>query len=193
MASYAIAAHARGWETVMATSDKDLYQIVRPTIRIYSTLKTDLANPKDTFALLEAETVQRKWGIHPSQLGDLLSLVGDSADNIPGVRGIGPKGAAHLLNTHGSLNAALAHLETVEPARTREKLAAARTQIAQNQEMVRLDLDLPLPTPPEELFIRPQYEALLAALLKEGFRSLHAELEKEWTQKKLPTQGDLFG
>ncbi len=193
MASYAIAAQTRGWEAVMATSDKDLYQIVGPSIRIYSTHKNDLATPKDTFALLEAETVQRKWGIKPEQLGDLLSLVGDSADNIPGVHGIGPKGAANLLNRHGSLAAALANLEGVEPVKTREKLAAARAQIAKNQEMVRLDLDLPLPTRPEELLIRPQYETLLPALAKEGFRSLHAEMEKEWSQKTTPTQGDLFG
>ena len=193
MASYAVAARARGWETVLSTADKDLYQIVGPEIRIYSTHKNDLAAPKATYALLEAETVQRKWGINPAQLGDLLSLVGDSADNIPGVAGIGPKGAANLLNKHGSLNEALANLEKVEPVKTREKLAAAVTQIAKNQEMVRLDLDLPLPIPPEDLFIRPNYEILLTALEKEGFRSLKAEMEKEWSQKRPPAQGDLFG
>ena len=192
MASYAMAAQARGWETVMATADKDLYQIVGPMIRVYSTHKTDLATPKDTHALLEAETVQRKWGVTPGQLGDLLSLVGDSADNIAGVNGIGPKGAATLLNAHGSLNAILANLDAVPSVKTREKLAAARAQIVQNQEMVRLDLDLPLPTAPEELVIRPAYEALLPALAQEGFRSLQAEMEKEWGQKTAPTQGDLF-
>lgn len=176
----------------MATADKDLYQIVGPTIRVYSTHKTDLAHPKDTHALLEAETVQRKWGVTPAQLGDLLSLVGDSADNIAGVHGIGPKGAASLLNAHGSLNAILANLEAVTSIKTREKLDAARAHIGQNQELVRLDLDLPLPTAPEELFIRPAYEQLLPALAREGFRSLQTEMEKEWGQKSVPAQGELF-
>jgi 5'-3' exonuclease len=192
MASYAIAAQSRGWEAILATADKDLYQIVGPKIRIYSTQKTDLATPKDTHALLEAETVQRKWGVTPSQLGDLLSLVGDSADNIAGVQGIGPKGAANLLNAHGSLNAILANLDAVDSLKVREKLAAARDQIAQNQEMVRLDLDLPLPAQPEDLLIKPHYETLIPALEKEGFRSLKDEMEKEWHKKAAPTQGDLF-
>lgn len=193
MASYAVSAKARDWEAILATSDKDLYQIVGPTIRIYSTNKTDLATTKDAFALMEAETVQRKWGVNPDQLGDLLSLVGDSADNIPGVAGIGPKGAANLLNAHGSLNAILADLQVVESLKTREKLSSARSIIAKNQEMVRLDLDLPLPIAPEDLLIRPQFERLIPALQREGFRSLTAEMEKEWHQKQLPTQGDLFG
>ncbi len=193
MASYAVAAQDRGWEAILATADKDLYQIVGPKIRIYSTQKTDLPTPKDTHALLEAETVQRKWGVAPAQLGDLLSLVGDSADNIAGVQGIGPKGAANLLNAHGSLNAVMANLAAIESVKLREKLAAARDQIIQNQEMVRLDLDLPLPSSPEELFIKPQYEPLIAALEREGFRSLKAEMEKEWLQKVPSAQGDLFG
>ncbi len=193
MASYAIAAQNLGWETILATADKDLYQIVNPRIRVYSTNKTDLATPKDAYALLEAETVQRKWGVAPAQLGDLLSLVGDSADNIAGVHGVGPKGAASLLNTHGSLAAALSNLETVTPIKLREKLASAHPQILQNQEMVRLDLDLPLPTAPDELRISPQYEALVAALETDGFRSLRDEMAKEWQHLATPKQADLFG
>ncbi len=193
MASYAIAARAKGWEAVLATADKDLYQIVEPGIRIYSTHKVDLPTPKDAFALLGAETVQRKWGVSPEQLGDLLSLVGDSADNILGVHGIGPKGAAALLNAHGSLNAALEALDTVTPVKTREKLASAREQIAQNQEMVRLDLDLALPIPPESLRISPSYLELIQELEREGFRSLKQEMEKEWHESTAPRQGDLFG
>ena len=192
MASYAMSAQERGWEAVLATSDKDLYQIVGPKTRIYSTHKADLAAPKDAFALLDAETVQRKWGVTPGQLGDLLSLVGDSADNIPGVSGIGPKGASNLLKAHGSLNAMLQNLGAITSVKTRDKLDSSRALIAKNQEMVRLDLDLPLPIDPEDLRIRPQYEILIPALQREGFRSLQAEMEQERAHKELPAQEDLF-
>jgi len=179
MASYAVAVEKLAWEVILATADKDLFQILGATTRIYTTQKTELVAPKDTHALLDAGTVRRKWGVEPNQLGDWLSIVGDSADNIPGVSGVGPKGATALLNAHGSLAAAMADLERVEPAKLREKLQAARAQLEQNQEMVRLDLDLPLPIAPEQLRITPQFPELLPALEEAEFRTLHAEMEKE--------------
>jgi DNA polymerase-1 len=192
MASYAYAAGAQGWESILATADKDLFQIVSTDIRVYTTQKTELSTPKDTHALLDAARVRSKWGVAPEQLGDLLSLVGDSADNIPGVPGIGPKGAAALLNAHGSLDAVLANLEAVSSVKLREKLTAGRTQLEQNREMVRLDLDLPLPTPIEELCIRPQFEPLLAELQEAGLRSLEAEMRKEASHTTELRQTDLF-
>ncbi len=192
MASYAYAAKAMGWESFLATADKDLFQIVSSDIRVYTTQKTELATPKDTHALLDATRVKTKWGVTPEQLGDLLSLVGDSADNIPGVPGIGPKGAATLLNAHGSLDAILKDLQAVQNVRLREKLAAGRAQLEQNREMVRLDLDLPLPTPIEELCIRPQFEPLIAALQAAGLRTLEAEMRKEAAKALAPQQIDLF-
>lgn len=192
MASYAYAARAQGWESVLATADKDLFQIVSSDIRIYTTQKTQLTSPKDTHALLDATRVQHKWGIAPEQLGDLLSLVGDSADNIPGVPGIGPKGAAALLSAHGSLDSVLNDLSAVSSPKLREKLEAGRAQLEQNREMVRLDLNLPLPTPIEELQIRPQFEPLLAALQTAGLRTLEAEMRKEADRTTAPRQTDLF-
>ncbi len=192
MASYAYAARARGWESFLATADKDLFQIVSTDIRVYTTQKTELSTPKDTHALLDAARVQKKWGVAPEQLGDLLSLVGDSADNIPGVPGIGPKGAAALLNAHGSLDAILKDLDLVSNLKVREKLVASRVQLEQNREMVRLDLDLPLPSPIEELCIRPQYEPLLAELQEAGLRSLEAEMRKEAAHSVGLRQTELF-
>src|SRR6202042_795950 len=99
---------------------------------------------------------------------------GDTVDNIPGVEGIGPKGAAALLATHGSLDALLADLDSVKNERIREKLKTSRAQIEQNREMVRLDLDLPLPQPLDALGIRPQWPELIAELEKCEFKSLLA-------------------
>ncbi len=192
MASYAHAAVEKGWEVVLATVDKDLFQILAPNVRIYSTHKNDLATPKDTHALLDAEAVRRKWGIAPGQLRDYLSIVGDASDNIPGVQGIGPKGAAALLNACGSLEAVFADPNRVESVKTREKLLSARAQLEQNQEMVRLDLNLTLPVSVEALHIAPDYGPLLKALQEAGLRSLHEEMSQEAGKTDLPSQAELF-
>ena len=78
-------------------------------------------------------------GSAAERIGDVIALIGDTVDNIPGVMGLGPKNAAHLLKTHGTLEALLADLQVVENARMREKLVAAREQILQNREMVKLE------------------------------------------------------
>ncbi len=204
IAAYAVAARARGDAVVIATNDKDLFQLVDENCHIYSTNKTDLAAPGDGFALLGADKVREKWGVSPTQIGDVLALIGDSVDNIPGVDGIGPKTAAALLTEHGSLDTLLANLDAVKSERTREKLRAALAQIAQNREMVRLDDDLPLPTPLDDLRIAPRYPELIAALEMCDFKGLLAEVKAEAEKNQpaavaapqaapaRPTQGELF-
>lgn len=205
IAAYAVAARARGDAVVIATNDKDLFQLVDEKCHVYSTNKTDLAAPTDTFALLGAEKVREKWGVPPKQIGEVLALIGDSVDNIPGVDGIGPKTAATLLAEHGSLDALLANLDAVKSERTREKLRAALTQIAQNREMVRLDDHLPLPAPLDALQITPRYPELIAALETCEFKGLLAEVKAEASKNQpeivttapqatpaRPAQGELF-
>jgi DNA polymerase-1 len=179
MASYAVAACERGDEVVLATNDKDLFQLVNDKVKVYSTNKTDLAAPSDAFALLGAEAVKKKWNVTPPQIGEVLALIGDSVDNIPGVDGVGAKGAASLLAAHGSLDALLADLDAVKSERIREKLKAARAQIEQNREMVRLDLDLPLPQPLDALGLQPRYAELIPELEWCEFKSLMAEIRAE--------------
>ncbi|MGB8170685.1 MAG: 5'-3' exonuclease H3TH domain-containing protein [Chthoniobacteraceae bacterium] len=196
MASYAVAARARGDAVVLATNDKDLFQLVNEHVRVYSTNKADLAAPTDAFALLGAESVLKKWGVTPPLIADVLSLVGDSVDNIPGVNGLGPKGAASLLTAHGNLDAILANPEIVKNERMREKLKAARAQIEQNREMVRLDLDLPLPKLLDQLTIQPRYPELIAELAKCDFNSLLLEVKAEAAVREpkaaVATQTELF-
>lgn len=179
MATYAVTARDRGDQVVLATNDKDLFQLVDDNVKVYSTNKTDLAAPSDTHALLGAEAVKRKWNVTPPQIGEVLALIGDSVDNIPGVDGLGAKGAASLLAAHGSLDALLADLDAVKSDRMREKLKASKEQIIQNREMVRLDLDLPLPQPLDDLGIKPRYAELIPELEWCEFKSLMAELRAE--------------
>ncbi len=197
MGTYAVAARARGDDVVLATNDKDLFQLVNGNVKVYSTNKADLAAPSDTFALLGNDAVRKKWGVEPHQIGDVLALIGDTVDNIPGVDGVGGKTAATLLNTHGSLDALLANLDAVKNERMREKLKASRAQIEQNREMVRLDLDLPLPQPLDALTIRPRWPELVAELEKCEFKSLLAEVRAdaaiaEGPCADPPTQAELF-
>src|SRR5438105_2103115 len=156
MGCYAIAACKQRMEVVLATNDKDLFQLVGPCVKVYTTAKADLVSPKDSFALLGEAEVTAKWDVAPSLIGDVLAIAGDSVDNIPGV-GIGRKTAATLVKEHGGLETLLANTDKLKSVRTREKLAAARDQIRQNRKMVQLDCDIELPLPMEQLRITPDY------------------------------------
>jgi 5'-3' exonuclease len=192
MGCYAIAAcKRRGMEVVLATNDKDLYQLVGPCVKVYTTAKADLASPKDAFALLGEDQVRAKWDVSPNLIGDVLALTGDSVDNIPGV-GLGRKTAAALIREHGSLEALLASLDKVKNLRTREKLANARDQILQNRKMVDLDCDLELPVAIEHLRIEADYPKLIAALEKCEFKSLLQEVRDEAARASTGMQGSLL-
>ena len=192
MGCYAIAAcKRRGMEVVLATNDKDLYQLVGPGMKVYTTAKADLASPKDTFALLGEDQVTAKWGVSPKLIGDVLALTGDSVDNIPGV-GLGRKTAATLIRDHGSLEALLANIGKVKNERTREKLANAREQILQNRKMVDLDCHLELPVAIDDLRIEPDYPKLIAALEKCEFKSLLQEVRDEAVRASTAVQGSLL-
>ncbi len=190
MGCYALAASKKGMEVVLATNDKDLFQLVGPRVKIYTTAKADLASPKEAFALLGEAEVTAKWGVAPALIGDVLAIAGDSVDNIPGV-GIGRKVAAKLVGEHGNLEGLLAGIDKVESTRTREKLIAAREQILQNRSMVQLDCDIDLPLPIEQLRIRPDYPALIAAMEKCEFKSLLQEVRDEAARAGTAFQAEL--
>ena len=189
---YAIAAGKQPkMEVVLATNDKDLYQLVGPCVKVYSTAKADLASPKDAFALLSEEQVAAKWEVPPNLIGDVLALAGDSVDNIPGV-GLGRKTAAALIREFGGLEELLANIDKVKSARTREKLANSRDQILENRKMVDLDCHLQLPVPIEQLRIEPDYSNLIRALEDCEFKSLLQEVRDEAARMGSNAQRDLL-
>jgi len=179
MGCYAMAACKRlGMEVILATNDKDLYQLVGPCVKVYTTAKADLASPKDAFALLGEDQVAAKWEVPPKLIGDVLALTGDSVDNIPGI-GLGRKTAAALIREFGGLEPLLNSIDKVKSVRTREKLANTREQILQNRKMVDLDCDLELPVPIDQLRIEPDYPNLIGALEQCEFKSLLQEVRDE--------------
>jgi 5'-3' exonuclease len=192
MGCYAIAACKRaGMQVVLATNDKDLYQLVGPCVKVYTTAKADLASPKDAFALLGEHEVTAKWDVPPKLIGDVLALTGDSVDNIPGA-GLGRQTAAALVRDFGGLEQLLANVDKVKSARTREKLANAREQILENRQMVDLDCHLDLPVAIEDLQIKPDYPKLIAALEKCEFKSLLQEVREEAARVEACDQADLL-
>lgn len=190
MGCYALAAAKRGIEVVLATNDKDLFQLVGPKAKVYTTAKADLATPKDAFALLGEAEVMAKWGVPPSLIGDVLAIAGDSVDNIPGA-GIGRKAAATLITAHGGLDRLLEDIDSVKSEKTREKLRTARDQILQNRKMVQLDCDIDLPARIDDLAIKPDYPALVEALEKCEFKSLLQEVREEAAGTGILQQSEL--
>lgn len=191
MGCYTLKARERGIEVILATNDKDLFQLVDGNVKIYSTAKADLASPKDAFALLGAEAVTAKWDVLPALIGDVLAISGDAVDNIPGV-GVGRKAAAKLLREFGSLRALLEGVDRISTAKTRDKIATGKEQIIQNRKMIQLDCDLELPVPIDGLRITPDYPRLIEALEHYEFKSLLQEVRDEASRVAVPVQGELL-
>src|SRR6266704_2261191 len=188
MGCYAMAAcKRRGMEVVLATNDKDLYQLVGSCVKVYTTAKADLASPKDAFALLGEDQVAAKWEVPPKLIGDVLALTGDAVDNIPGI-GLGRKTAAVLIREFCGFEPLLNNIDKVKSERTREKVANAREQIVQNRKMVELDCRMELPVTIDEIQIKPDYAALIAALEKCEFKSLLQEVREEAERTVAHTQ-----
>ncbi len=171
IASYALAAIAAGFDVSIVSSDKDLMQLVQPGLDLYDTMKNCRVNRAD---------VIEKFGVPPEQLGEVLALMGDSVDNVPGVRGVGPKGAAELIQQFGSVEAMLARLDEVKRPKLREMLEASADMARMSRELVRLKDDLPLEIPLDGLTLNePPHGPLGAFLAKHGFRSLLAKLGRD--------------
>lgn len=192
MGCYAMAACQRkGMEVILATNDKDLYQLIGPCVKVYTTAKADLASPKDAFALLGEAEATAKWGVPPKLIGDVLALAGDSVDNIPGVAGLGRKTAAALIKEFGGLNSLMAKLDQVKSDKMRIKLTTAREQIDVNRKMVELDCHLDLPLPIDELKIRPDYPGLIEQLERCEFKSLLEEVKGEAAKAGVSIQQEM--
>jgi DNA polymerase-1 len=162
----------RGRNVLIASSDKDFMQIVGSRIRL---LRPD---GKETI-IVDPAGVKTRFGVAPEQMVDLLSLLGDSVDNIPGVPGIGEKTAAQLLQTYGTLDNLLARLSELVKPKLREALIASAGKLQANRQLIALQTDVPLPVDLEALKVHPPDTAALAALYRRfGFKSLLAELTK---------------
>ena len=172
IASYAKAALAQGWQVTIVSSDKDLMQLLtEPGIDMLDTMKDRRMGP---------EAVVEKFGVGPDKLGEVLALMGDSVDNVPGVPGVGPKTAAKLILEHGDVEAVLAAAPTMKPGKLRENLIEHADMARLSRKLVALAEDVPLPEPLDSFVLDGIPDAPLRAFLEHhGFKTLLARLGSE--------------
>ncbi|MGS1016195.1 DNA polymerase I [Allosphingosinicella humi] len=168
IACYSKAALGEGWKVTIVSSDKDLMQLIEPGLDMLDTMND---------RRIGRDYVLEKFGVPPEQLGEVLALMGDSVDNVPGVPGIGPKTASKLIIEFGNVEAVLAAAPTMKPSKMRDNLIEHADNARLSRELVRLVCDSPLPDPLDSLAMQGIPDAPLRAFLEEhGFRSLLARL-----------------
>ncbi len=177
IAAYAKSAFAKGWSVTIVSSDKDLMQLVvdsdgadGPSIEMLDTMK-DLR--------IGSEQVVAKFGVGPELVGDMLALMGDSSDNIPGVPGIGPKTATKLLIEYGDLESVLAAAPEMKKSKMQERLVEHAELARLSRVLVTLKEDCPLPIAIEDMALAEIPEPPLVSFLEEhGFKTMLRRIGK---------------
>ena len=177
IATYARRAQERGWDVTIVSSDKDLMQLVGERETPDGPARIDMLDTMKNQRIWLPE-VEEKFGVSPELVGDVLALMGDAVDNVPGIYGIGPKTASKLIAEHGSLTAALDAAADMKPSKLKERLIEGRGDAELSKVLVTLREDCDLPQPLEEMELGPvPPEPLAAFLAKHGFTSLLKRLE----------------
>ncbi|HEV2851803.1 MAG TPA: DNA polymerase I [Thermoanaerobaculia bacterium] len=157
-----------GYDVVLVSADKDLMQLVEPRVSLYHTGRNKLYGPKE---------VEEDFGVPPSKVADVLALMGDSIDNIPGVPGIGEKGAKSLIQEYGSLEDLLARAGEITRKAYREGLQQHQEQARLSKELSTIHTNIDLPFDPEALHRDPpDVDALRKVFAELEFFSLVEEL-----------------
>jgi DNA polymerase-1 len=171
-------AEKNNMETIIITPDKDFCQLV--------TKKVKLMRPKDStlMDLLDEEAVEKKYGLKPHQFIDYLALVGDSSDNIPGVRGVGEKTATPLLQQYGNLGGIYSNLEAITKKALKEKLTNEKENAFLSQKLATINREVPLAFGVDSLRYSkiPDFRKLEEMLKDLGFKTLLLKLKAEEEQ-----------
>ena len=134
-------AEASGLEVVIVTSDKDMFQLLTPRTRIYDPVKDKWFAEADSLA---------RFGVEPARVVDVMGLMGDASDNIPGVKGIGEKTAVKLITQFGTIDDLLTRVEEVTPARTKQLLVEQGDNARMSKRLATIQLDCPVEFEPEQ-------------------------------------------
>lgn len=175
IASYARAATAQGWDVTIVSSDKDLMQLVGKCgigggcVDMLDTMKNQR---------IDIPEVIEKFGVPPEKVGDVLALMGDAVDNVPGVFGVGPKTATKLIQDYGDLESALAAAPDMKKSKLQERLIEQAEQARLSKVLVTLKEDCVLPMALDDFKLDAIPPEPLAAFLgKHGFTSLLKRLD----------------
>lgn len=160
---------AQGIDVTISTGDKDFAQLVRPGIALVNTMSGSRLDSE--------QTVLDKFGVRPDQIVDLLALMGDAIDNVPGVEKCGPKTAAKWLGEYGTLDGVMAHAGDIK-GKIGDNLRAALDRLPLNRELVTIKTDVELGGGPESLVLRDRdTDALRTLYARYGFNQALKELD----------------
>jgi len=188
LAALARQASALGLETLIVTGDSDTFQLIRPGVRVL----TPRRQFGETVTYDEAG-IRERYGLEPRQLIDFKGLVGDTSDNVPGVKGIGEKTAVELLRRYGTVEEIYAHLEEVSPARYRAALEQGRESALQSKHLVTIVEDVPVTLDLEACAVKPLDRERVGTLFRDlEFRALLSRLPVE-SEPAPVKQLSLFG
>jgi DNA polymerase-1 len=164
-------AKARGIESVIVSGDKDFYQLVDDDVHL---LNPGRGGPTGVSAeWVDPSNAAERFGLPPEQMVDYLALIGDSADNVPGAPGVGPKTAVKLLEEYGSLEELLERAEEISGKRAREALTDHADQVRLSKRLVTIMRDLPIELDLEALEVgEPDAAALRDVFVDFEFRRL---------------------
>jgi len=157
LGTLALQASELGISTLISTGDKDLAQLVNPHVSLVNTMNGQL---------LDEAGVMEKFGVEPSNIIDYLALIGDTADNIPGVPKVGPKTAVKWLNLYGDMDGVVSHADEIK-GKVGENLRNALEQLPLSYELATIKLDVPLDQTPDQLLLEQPDDAGLLELFKE--------------------------
>lgn len=170
---------------IIVSLDKDMVQLVSEKVRIYDPFN-DL--------LIDRDFVVSKYGIPPEKITDFMALVGDSIDNIPGVKGIGEKTASDILKRYGSVENILRNIDIIKPSKVAEVIKQNLNALKLSKELVVLKKDLPVDFSKEDLKIKSSENALLTQIFVElEFNSLLKEIvsSKETVEQVVIAKNDV--
>ena len=151
-------AEAQGLEVAIVTSDKDMFQLLTPKTRIYDPVKDKW--------LVEADA-QARFGVEPGRVVEIMGLMGDTSDNIPGVKGIGEKTAVKLITQFGTIEEVLRRVEEVTPTKTKNLLLEQGDQARLSKRLATIQVDCPFEFAPDQFQARAPHTETLVALLRE--------------------------
>ena len=166
---------AEGDQVLIISSDKDLMQLVDENISMFDAMKNKVIGPKE---------VEEKFSVTPKKVLDVLSLMGDASDNVPGVRGIGPKTAAELINRFDNLETLLVNLDQIKQEKRRQMLIDGVENAKLSKILITLKEDVELDVTTPDLEIREvDPHKFISFLQEQGFRSLVNRVKKEFNLK----------
>jgi DNA polymerase-1 len=171
----AVQAAAQGLEAVIVSGDKDFYQLIQPGICLLNPGRGGQAMVEEEW--VDSRNASERLGVPPEHVVDYLALIGDSSDNIPGARGIGPKTAIQLIETFGPAEDVIARSNEIAGKRAREAIQTAAADIRMSKELVTIRTDLPIQLNLDPLRVGdPDHERLRRIFVELEFHSLARDL-----------------